>query len=1123
MEFVVLRTTTPLIDVAVMSLCNTVIVSKEKIIATMILLAVMLVVVVTTVRHEDRKTNFDMPMHRIPVRSVSFPIVGPEAKPAESKPVGTPNLMSPHCRPIALCRDLVLVANTPAATVDVIDSQHNTIIGRVNVGIDPVGIAVRPDGMEAWVANHVSDSISVIDTRPESPTYLQVIATVQDYDPKTKATRFDEPVGIAFANNEKAYVSLSSENEIAIIDVQRRKVVKHLNIKAQDPRAIAVQGNRLYVVPFESNNQTQLSGGSKDKIDGNLVTFDIWDHSVINNNVLSIGHVVDIVKHPRVPDRDLFVFDTQTDEPVASVNTLGTLLYGLAINSNGTAFIAQTDARNEVNGRAGTKKHGLAELQNRPFMNRITRVDFEGDTAQTPTFFDLEPLPPADPEPGQALATPFAIEISEDDLTLIATASGSNKLFTLDAQTGEVIGRVDVGAVPEGIALQSASNGEPSRAWVLNAAANTVSVVDLADRSAPSVVSTIELEDPTHPEVKRGRIAFTTASSSTSGTFSCASCHPDGHTDQLLWVLNTPIVTGGNQIMPRSTMPVRGLRDTAPFHWDGIPGDPYGGNNSAHVYENVEPNSSEDQAESAARHLIDGGLASTMMRVGEKGLNDEGKLGKLSAQERNDMAKFILSIPYPPAQRRAYDDQLSERAQSGFKLFHIEGDNDPSKSEPNRCGDCHRMPFLVSTNTPGTGMDAPTWRGAYDRWLILPQGRLNIIDLDFFERVAQQGTPERSVWQFSWAGRERFDPVWDMVLEMGTGFSGAFARQATLNQDTADDQQTERLLVALENAAADESIILQAEGIMIDGERNSPIALQYDPNYQGGCYVSRDSASDQERTVYTRETLKGLATRGGFVGTFIGRLGRNVDYDHPQPAIWTSGPIEKQRGKQEFPTVYAGHIEMNMSGRHVDPRASVIVDGRRVAGGVNIDGDTVRVSLPELPKAGVHFLQLQNPDGLISNEFLFHASDTAPKKRPEGKGQLLSDVMREAGVDRLIGTWVDEGSKGAGLKQTFRWKLKDRIVEHTSKDPNNESVALIALHPESGEVQHNGGDRDGATFKGAWDVSSEGDALLKVSFVNAKLEQGTLTIRYHFETDNALTLTVELPQPIHVKMVRSKN
>jgi len=92
-------------------------------------------------------------------------------------------------------------------------------------------------------------------------TYLQIVATIQDFDPKTKSTRFDEPVGIAFAGNKKAYVALSSENEVAVIDVPSRSISKRLKIPAQDPRAIVVRNERLYVVPFESNNKTQLSGG----------------------------------------------------------------------------------------------------------------------------------------------------------------------------------------------------------------------------------------------------------------------------------------------------------------------------------------------------------------------------------------------------------------------------------------------------------------------------------------------------------------------------------------------------------------------------------------------------------------------------------------------------------------------------------------------------------------------------------------------------------------------------------------------------------------------------------------------------------------------------------------------
>ena len=321
-----------------------------------------------------------------------------------------------------------------------------------------------------------------------------------------------------------------------------------------------------------------------------------------------------------------------------------------------------------------------------------------------------------------ALATPFAIEVSGDDSTLFVSAAGSDKVFSMDAKSGKVLGRVKVGAVPRGIALSPAPGGKPKRAWVLNAVENSLSVLDASNPKSLRLVRTIPLEDPTHPDFKAGRIAFNNADFSSTKSFSCASCHPDGHTDQLLWVLKTPIVTGGNQIMPRSTMPVRGLRDTAPFHWDGIPGDPYGGINSASLRKPVEPNSDPNDPVSATRHLVDGGLASTMKLEEDDSTNDEGQAGLMNSKERDLLSKFLLGVTYPPAQRRAYDNELSARAEEGFELFHILGDNDPTKRKPNVCGDCHRMPYWVSTNTPGSGMDTPTWRGAYDRFLILPQG-----------------------------------------------------------------------------------------------------------------------------------------------------------------------------------------------------------------------------------------------------------------------------------------------------------------------------------------------------------------------------------------------------------------
>lgn len=956
--------------------------------------------------------------------AVPFVVVSQPSAPLPVSQAGYPSFMSPHASPIALEGGLVFVANTPADTVDVIDAASLEIKNRIRVGVDPVSVAVRPDGMEVWVSNHVSDSVSVIDNDPAKPTYLQVVATIQKLDRKSRSTRFDEPVGIAFASNEKAYVALSSENQIAVVDVKSRKVEKTIDISAQDPRAIRVRGDRLYVIPFESNNRTQLSGGTGE-IDGELVTFNAHEHSVANNNVLSLGAVLDIVKHPDVPDRDLYVFDTKTDELIEVVDTLGTLLYGLTVDSKGRVFVAQADARNEVNGRAGTKDHGLSELENRAFLNQITTVDFKDGKAGSPQIIDLEPLPPNHPDPDKALATPFAIQISDDNSILVVSAAGSDRIFTVDANSGEVLGRARVDSVPRGIALESGRDGGLSRAWVYNAVANSVSLVDVNNPARPEVVDTIPLQDPTHPAVKRGRIAFNQASASTTGTFSCASCHPDGHTDQLLWVLETPVVTGGDQIMPRSTMPVRGLRDTAPFHWDGIPGDPYGGNNSEHVFGHVEPNSEIDDPQSSTRHLVDGALATTMSQVGSTLANDEGKAGALNAKERDDLAKFLLAVPYPPAQRRAYNNELSTRAKQGYELFHIKGDLQ-GEPKPNVCGDCHRMPFLVSTNTPGTGMDAPTWRGANDRWLILPQGRLNIIDFDFYRRVAERGIPERRVWQFSWAGRRRFDPVWDMVLEGSTGFSGAFARQVTVNEASIDDEITHDLLDALEQSAGEGATVLQVTGAFLDDRTANPVVLQYDVSIGDGAYVAIEASQDDDdkienrddRTFWSREELISLASHGSFLGTFTALHGVLTDFESPQPAIWTVGPIEAQRGRQDFPILYSKNHRMTVSGRHIHDDAFLVVDGRRVSGTIHVTNDAdekIQIQLATLPKEGMHLLQVQNPDGLLSNDFIFHVTANAEaaddlNRRLEQEydpGAFLNTVISSGDLDRLKGLIAD--------------------------------------------------------------------------------------------------------------------
>lgn len=898
--------------------------------------------------------------------------------------VGNPFFSSPHAKPIALSNDgsRVYVANTPADTVDVVDTATGDVVKRIHVGIDPVSIAVRPDGNEVWVANHVSDTVSVIDSNASSATYDHVVATVQALDAATRSTRFDEPVGIAFANDAKAYVALSSENRIAIVDVASRSVTGHLEIGAQDPRAITVQGDRLYVIPFESGNQTELAGClGEDNIDGDQCTFDILTHVVINNNVLSLGYDADIVRDPRVPDRDLYVFDTATDEVTDIVWSIGTLLYDIVVDSQGQVFIAQTEARNDANGRAGTLKHELVDLENRAFLNQIGTVDCS-DGCGMPVAVDLDPALPAQPAPGMALATPFGIAISGDDSTLVVTAAGSAKVFTVDAATGRVLGRTDVGWVPRGVALQSSDRGAPQTAWILNAVANTVSEVDVSDRAQPRVTRTISLEDPTHPDVKFGRFAFNNADQSSSGTFSCESCHPDGHTDQLLWVLGGPKcdLPGCNQIPPRSTMPIRGLRDTAPYHWDGVPGDPFGGRNGQDPFGDFPPNCTTP--ESCTRHLLDGALASTMCDQNDCPTNEEGKPGLLTKKERDAMAIFLLGVPHVPGRERPIDDRITPMARQGFDNFFV-------NENRSTCGTfaCHKMPFWTGTNIGGlNGMDAPSFRGIPDRWLILPQGRTNIFELvDPLSSAATNEVPwdydkgfdELSMWALTFGTEENpalnrnsggYGPleVWQMFLEGNMGTPGAYGRQVTLNEESAGSDLTAMLLEALEQAASDGAILLFAEGVRLgDG---GPEALEL--TYENGAYGS-----------YSREQLVEEAAAGGLVVTLTGRIGPNVTVDEPQPELWSGG--DPQRGGKHVLSYLPADNPMRLFGRHIMPGSAVFVNGRRVRGSVRCQGFSrlpncadeaivLQIDEADLPREnGLQLVQVQTPGGLQSNEFMF--------------------------------------------------------------------------------------------------------------------------------------------------------
>ena len=127
-----------------------------------------------------------------------------------------------------------------------------TKLAEVRVGLEPVGVAVRPKLNPAdpnedelvLVANHISDSIAVV-----SRTQKAVVDVIQVLDANGVSTT-DEPVGIAFDGPNRAFVTLDSRNEVLQLTMGgngRFQPGTRATLTGQGPRALAVANGRLFV------------------------------------------------------------------------------------------------------------------------------------------------------------------------------------------------------------------------------------------------------------------------------------------------------------------------------------------------------------------------------------------------------------------------------------------------------------------------------------------------------------------------------------------------------------------------------------------------------------------------------------------------------------------------------------------------------------------------------------------------------------------------------------------------------------------------------------------------------------------------------------------------------------
>jgi YVTN family beta-propeller protein len=521
--------------------------------------------------------------------------------------------------PVALSPDgtRLAVCNLPDNRLEIFDvtSGRPVPVGSVPVGLDPVTVRFRT-ASEVWVANYISDSVSIIDL----PT-LRVVKTL---------STSNEPSDIVFAGvPQRAFISCGQPNLVQVFELAAFQVVTNLGIDGNRPRTMDVSpdGSKVYVAIFESGNGSTIIGTGvsqglprpspinfPDAPSGGLnpppnsgTNFVPAINPLITNSPPRVSLIVkknsvgrwmddnqgDWTEFIRgtnaaftgrvpgwdLPDHDLAVIDTATLS-VNYVSGLMNICMAAAVNpSSGKIAVVGTDAINNV--RFEPQLKGIFIRVN------LARID---PAALTPVISDLNPhLTYQTSQVSQAerelsLGDPRGIVWSADGQQAYVSGMGSDNVIVIDA-AGNRAGpdsTIAVGQGPTGMALDEPRN----RLYVYNRFAGSLSTVDTASRV---LIATNSLLDPTPAVIKIGRPRlYNTHLSSGLGQAACGSCHVDTRFDRLAWDLGSPpdsmkIITNANfaNFVPASTNhyhPMKGpmttqtLQDIVghePFHWRG--------------------------------------------------------------------------------------------------------------------------------------------------------------------------------------------------------------------------------------------------------------------------------------------------------------------------------------------------------------------------------------------------------------------------------------------------------------------------------------------------------------------------------------------------------------------------
>jgi len=507
-----------------------------------------------------------------------------------------------------------------------VDVRSRHVVKMVNVGHKPKDLTVSPDGKTLYVSNEWSDTVSVVDT-----------ATFQLR--QTLATGWG-PRGLATDRLGKTlYVANSIGNDVSVLDLATGMELKRFTaLRSPHYVQLSRDGRRVYV----SNLLAHLGSPDESPV-SELMVIDTQKQRVgeriLIPGVLEMRHIAE-APGPQGGYLLIPFMRPKNLNPLIQVANGWILTHGMAIVRL-------------ANPRAGS-----------PMQSKVTQILLD-DVAQYYAGADGVAFTP---DGRYALVTHSeAASVSVIDTKLLGqrlrSVPAENLANRLDTARLVVVQRLPTQSDPTDVVV--APDGRS--AYVVNRLDDSLTVLDVPHFQ---VRGRIDLGGPKEiSAVRHGEQLFHDAKFCFQGQFACSTCHPDNHIDGVAWNLETPQL-GRDRVANRT---LRGIRETAPFKWNGH-----------------NPDLETQCGPRIAKFLF----------------HSEG----FDAEQLADLVAFIKSIPLSPNRHLAHDGQLTAGQERGRDIFFQKG-----------CDTCHPP---ATHYTAKTSFDVGT-ASAYDT-----SGLLDVPQLD---------------------------------------------------------------------------------------------------------------------------------------------------------------------------------------------------------------------------------------------------------------------------------------------------------------------------------------------------------------------------------------------------------